>query len=305
MPLKLIVIIVLNVEHCYHPNDNDELGQQTHYFITELNTSAWKVFDEFLRAGVHGADWPARTWCVVKTPRGWVCRNNKYNDGISIHAEYFFMQFLKQLIVQELICMSLNVTIFLVYSPCYDCACKLIEFKNDIKKIFGCTLNLEIVASAPYKCYRESCPVCVRQYFIEPLNRYLKFKMNTEGVRALHMSGIKVRAFTGYEEWADLANILNGLQPTLRQAVYTKQNYEYDVIGVDKRHNLCHTRKQADVFARQDFAYIANPNFVMPADPEWYEQACLERQQEAALAQQQQMLALTLTMSGVRISDQE
>ena len=278
-----------------------------HYFISELNTSAWKIFNEFLPAGVHGAEWPARTWCVVvvQTPNAWVCRNNNYN-GVSVHAEYFFMQFLKQLIVEEFNCVSLNVTVFLVYSPCYDCACELIEFKNYIKNAFGCTLNLEIVASAPYKCYRESCSVCVRQYFRKPLSRYLKFKMNTEGLRALHMSGIKVRAFKGYEEWATLANILNSVQqPDLPKAVYTKQNYEYDVIGVDKRHNLCHTRKQADDFARQDFAYIANPNFVMPADPEWFEQACLEQQQAAALAQQQKMLALTLTMSGVRISDQE
>ena len=233
-----------------------------------------------------------------------MCRNNK-QDGIKIHAEYFFMQFLEKLIVQESISVSVDVTIFLVYSPCYDCAYKLIKFKDYILNTYKFILNLEIVASAPYKCYRESCSVCVRQYFIEPLDRYLKFKMNTEGLRALHMSGIKVRAFTGYEEWADLANILNGLQPSLPKAVYTIQNYEYDVIGGRKGHNFLHTRKQADVFARQDFAYIANPNFVMPADPEWYEQACLERQQEAALAQQQQMLALTLTMSGVRISDQE
>ena len=203
------------------------------------------------------------------------------------------MQFLEKLIVQESISVSVDVTIFLVYSPCYGCAYKLIKFKDYILNTYKCILNLEIVASAPYKCYRESCSVCVRRYFKEPLVRYLKFKMNTEGLRALHMSGIKVRAFTGYEEWATLANILNGLQqPSHQKAVYAEHIYQYDVIGVDKRHNLRHTRKQADDFAGQDFAHIANPNFVMPADPEWYEQACLERQQ---------MQVLTQTMNGMHI----
>ena len=205
------------------------------------------------------------------------------------------MQFLEKLIVQESISVFVDVTIFLVYSPCYDCARKLIEFKNYIQKKYGRTLNLEIVASAPYNCYRQSCSVCVRQYFWKPLDRYLEFKMNTAGLRALHMNGIKVRAFTGYEEWATLANILNGLQPSLPKVVYTEDIYKYDVIGADKLHNFLHTRKEADDFARQDFSYIANPNFVMPADPEWYVHALRERQA------QQQMQDVTHTMSTVCI----
>ena len=211
-----------------------------------------------------------------------MCRNNK-QDGIKIHAEYFFMQFLEKLIVQESNSVSVDVTIFLVYSPCYDCAYKLIKFKDYILNTYKRILNLEIVASAPYKCHRKSCSVCVRQYFRKPLNRYLEFKMNTAGLQAIHINGIKVRAFAGYEEWATLANILNGLQPSLPKAVYTEDIYKYDVIGADELHNFLHTRKKADDFARQDFSYIANPNFVMPADPEWYEQACLEQMQALTL----------------------
>jgi len=224
-----------------------------------LEASANSIFEDFLKSGTHGAQWPNRTWCVVQVNNG---RPEVFRNEGGTHAELYLLQYLRKQCNTQ--CLG-NVRVYISYSPCSQCSEALIEFKTNVRN-----LDMEIIAAAPYNCYRISCPVCEKGYFDK--NNYEEFSENTRMLHMLSQNGINVRAFE-YDLWVTLANLLNMARPDTEQIeLYTDESETYNnsYVGDFEGHNYQHTRKQADDFAATDFNNIFSANFKMPDHPDWY-----------------------------------
>ena len=126
-------------------------------------------------------NWPGTdNVCVLKnSPRG-------------AHAEIKLIKELKK-IADEGDLTDDPLVCYANYTPCGDCADKLISFKKKHK------MNIEIVAAGPFRVERISCgPTCCRS---NPLNE--------KGLRDLSKYGLKVRGFDGWNDWNDLTALLN------------------------------------------------------------------------------------------------
>ena len=144
-------------------------------------------------------------------------------------------------------------TFYTSYSPCANCADKFVMLQKTILYLYGCYITIDIVAAAPYKTYRVSCPTCQEIFFYK--NNFEEYFENTIGLINLNNNCMPVRAFS-YQDWSKLAELLGLALPGCGVNYYPYPTYENIPIGITAKHNLLHTRKQADEAADKDFNFI-------------------------------------------------
>ena len=144
-------------------------------------------------------------------------------------------------------------TFYTSYSPCANCANNFVMLQKAISDLYGSDITIEIVAAAPYKTYRVSCPTCQKIFFYK--NNFEDYLANALGLQKLAANKMSVRAFA-YEDWTKLAELLGLAPPGLGTNYYPDPMYANILIGPMAWHNFHHTRKQADEAARIDFNFI-------------------------------------------------
>lgn len=147
------------------------------------------VFDNFLRSGLHGAEWPHSAYVVFKRPGTDDVRVLE-NSPEGVHAEIKLIEELKQIAYKEDL-RDASLVFYANYTPCGRCADEIISFKDEYN------VNFEIVAAAPYMVSRASCRHC------KGFSRE-----NEHGLRRLSENKIKVRGFD-WNHWAKLIYLMN------------------------------------------------------------------------------------------------
>lgn len=247
-----------------------------------------KIFGDFLHSGPHGAVWPNVTYCVVNLP----CLNQVHwrkNQSNEVHAEVALMNYLllKDTITSEYIAQKRagigtpTISIYLNYSPCYNCSQELIQLKTNLIQRGLRRIELDIVAAFPFKCYHDKCPLCKNRYFWKTKDKngiftYKIFQNNTKGLMDLSSNYMPVRAFD-LVEWRNLSMMLSKDLPSHSMKItYSKEEYVNHVFYNEPAaqrffknskkppHNLTQTRAQADAYADHDFKYIGRRTFALP-----------------------------------------
>ena len=202
----------------------------------------------FLESGTHGGDWPKVAWGVIELPfsnRTGIFRNDNNQKQ---HMEFFLIcQMIEDIHLQGVVG-PVHFKYYISYSPCANCANNFVMLRNAILYLYRCDITIDIVAAAPYKTYRVSCPTCRTRFFYKP--NYEERFANMLSLQTLAANKMCVRAFS-YQDWTKLAELLGcGVN------YYPYPTYANTIIGQTTKHNLRHTRKQADEAADKDFNFI-------------------------------------------------
>jgi len=223
------------------------------YRPQEHKEECMTIFDEIKQSGAHGGKWPSTTWGILELP--YSNMTLILSNDLNQHMEYFAMSAIFADIDREKNYLQKNqkhgpviIKLYTNYSPCWGCAQALINFKQALFSLKKCDLNLEIIAAAPYNCYRTSCLKCQNLFYKE--YKFQEFSNNTYGLQKLKENLISVRAF-GYQDWKKLAKNLS-----LKKGYYTELKYGSEKLGKKAAHEILHTRLEADLFAHRDFIFI-------------------------------------------------
>ena len=94
--------------------------------------------------------------------------------------EFFIIQaMIKELNLQGYVG-PVRFTFYTSYSPCANCADDFVMLQKTILNLYGCYITIDIVAVAPYKTYRVSCPTCQEIFFYK--NNFEEYLENTIGL---------------------------------------------------------------------------------------------------------------------------
>ncbi|XP_022797474.1 uncharacterized protein LOC111335748, partial [Stylophora pistillata] len=138
-----------------------------------------KVIEGLLFSGVNGEEWPRCTWLIVviKDKKEEIIFDKVY-ESKGRHAECNMLEDpdFKEVLGRD--SQDLTITLTINYSPCYDCAVKLEEFRKEHKA----KMNLLIRFSHPYYIYENE---------------------NKKGLQKLYKAGVTLEAMSK-KSWLDI-----------------------------------------------------------------------------------------------------
>lgn len=138
-----------------------------------------KVIEGLLFTGVKD-EWPGHTWLIVviKDKKEEIIFDKVYENSRGRHAECKMLEdpYFKEVLGED--SQDLTITLTINYSPCYDCAVKLTEFREEHKA----KMNLLIRFSQLYNIYMDE---------------------NKIGLRKLKRAGVTLTAMSN-ESWLDI-----------------------------------------------------------------------------------------------------
>ncbi|KAK7481422.1 hypothetical protein BaRGS_00027378 [Batillaria attramentaria] len=164
-------------------------------------TKRQSVMRTFINSGLHGPDRVvshrvyALTICCLDGVLTTVCKKNNKRH----HAEHNLLSYLKEMIVSRSLC-SQKLTLYVNYSPCYNCSDMIVKFIQSAKVEHGIDIQFVIIFPTFYKIRRPSCEdKCLHKLpSIEDHNSSLK------GLKRLEKSGVTLRPVNA-ADWQVLA----------------------------------------------------------------------------------------------------
>ena len=173
---------------------------------------------------LHGAVWPKEACAVVpKDVFGtqkplFFCRNyfhGKHSEQDVIQELEHYLEKNRDVLPTE---RPVSLKLFLNYSPCYDCSCRLRRFIDDCESTYDLEISLEVVFSGIYNISRPSCKG--GECGIYHTRNHVE--ENITGLKSLIQRGATLRTFEK-RDWRELASILELSEEFAKEAIEKRE----------------------------------------------------------------------------------